>query len=223
MFAHSQALFGFGGRSETSISEFVPANSIDNTSVLLAQSAISLLWGSPSIHNGTSVPLDGRGSGWGVDSKALLSYDIISAVQSSSDKSQTITQHISALNQSAASLIQVSQSYQSRITQSQGRLNDCSLSKKTADAAVIEAINNNQLTNLDTLLQASVTAGQCETQQKITINAFTLVVNKTNSSIALLNNKSSLIEQHRSVIMQYPEIISDPAIIAELSQASLQF
>jgi hypothetical protein len=113
--------------------------------------------------------------------------------------------------------------YQSQIEQSQSKLTDCSSDKKTADAAVIEAINTNKLEHINTLIQASVTAGQCETQHRVTINALTLITKKYTNIITSSTKKLNLIEQHKAAIMQYPEVISDPAIINELSQISSQF
>jgi hypothetical protein len=131
--------------------------------------------------------------------------------------------HAGDLNQGVVQLTQQSRNYQSQIEQSKSKLTDCSSDKKIADASVIEVINSNNLQNINTLIQASVTAGQCETQHRITINALTLIAKKHTQALALLNQKASLIEQHKSAIIQYPEVISDPKIIQELSQISSQF
>jgi prefoldin subunit 5 len=152
-----------------------------------------------------------------------MSYNLISAVQSSSDASSTITNHINDLNQAITSLTQQSRTYQSQIEQSQSKLSDCSSDKKIADTAVISAINTNKLENINTLIQTSVTAGQCETQHRVTINALTLITKKYTQAITSLTKKANLIEQHKGAIAQYPEVISDPAIIKELSQISSQF
>jgi prefoldin subunit 5 len=153
----------------------------------------------------------------------LISYDLISAVQSSSDSSSTITNHISDLNQAISSLTQQSRTYQSQIEQSQSKLSDCSSDKKIADVAVIEAVNTNKLENINTLIQTSVTAGQCEAQHRITINALTLITKKYTQAIASLTKKVNLIEQHKATIEQYPEVIANPEVIKELSQISSQF
>lgn len=224
MSAHSRALFGFG-ESKTSIAPFVPSSSIDNTSISLAQSAMNLLGQSFE----SSLIREGDPQGGGFDSMvwntalSTLSYDLVAAVQSSNDKNQTITTHLQELQQTSSQLTQLSNNYQSQITQSQALMDRCSIDKKSADAAVISAINNNELSKIDALIQSSITAGQCETKHRITINALSLIVKRHNQSIALLKQKSSLIEQHKSTIMQYPEVISDPQIIQELDQISRLF
>lgn len=219
---HTWALFGFG-ENDTSIAPFIPSSSIDNTSISLAQSAMNLLEQSTAIVGNDWWVSNNANNNWWGNITAILSYDIIAAVQSSNDKSQTITNHLNDLQSSISQLTQLSNNYQSQITQSQALMDGCTTDKKSADAEVISAINNNDLSNVDTLIQASVTAGQCETKHRITINALSLIVKKYNQSIALLNKKTSLIEQHKSTIIQYPEVISDPKIIKELSQISSQF
>lgn len=237
--AHTWALFGFGD-SDTSIAPFVPSSSIDNASVNLAQSAMNLLGqtskSSLSSLRPQGIPLGAKGAaeGGGVwdtnnlsingnAASSILSYDIIAAVQSSDDKSQTITNHLSELQTIISQLTQASNQYQSQITQAQALMDGCTTDKKASDAAVIAAINSNKLNNIDSLIQASVTAGQCEVKNRITINALSLIIKKQNQSIASLNQKSTLIEQYKSTIIQYPEVISDPKIIQELSQISSQF
>lgn len=71
---YSYALFGIG-ESDSSMTSFVPASSIDNTSVELAQHAISQLMPSPS---NSSISLD--------TSISLISHDIIIDIKESTDK-----------------------------------------------------------------------------------------------------------------------------------------
>lgn len=212
MSAHSRALFGFG-TSDATISAFIPANSVDSMSVALVQSAMNILWW---VDNGTISTNT-------INSQALLSYNIIWAVQNSNKKTQVVDQYIKDLNQSSSLLSQISQWYQSRITQAQSKLSTCTISKKSSDAEVIEAINNDSLGNIDKLIQASVQAGTCETEQSIIINSLTLIVNKYTKISISLNTKASLIDKYRPVIIQYPDIIADPEIIAEITKASIQF
>lgn len=213
--------------NNSSISSFIPANSIDQSSVMLAQSSMNMLW---QIATVTSDRVSGESSNSNNSntrtlehSTTLISYDLIAAVQSSIDASATITNHINDLNQATTQLTQQLSIYQSQIEQSQSKLTDCSSDKKIADAAVIEAVNTNNLQQIYNLIQTSVTAGQCETQHRVTINALTLVTKKYSQAIASLTKKANFIEQHKTVIAQYPEIIADPAIIKELSQISSQF
>jgi hypothetical protein len=192
---------------------------------MLAQSSMNLLGQSTTVesnsNNNTNQP---ELIAWNLDKiSSLLSYDLITAVQSSTDTSVTITKHITDLNSAITSLTQQSRGYQSQIEQSQSKLTDCSSDKKIADAAVVETINQNDLQNINNLIQASIIAGQCEAQHRITINALTLVTKKYSQAIVALTKKINLIEQHKSVIAQYPEVIADPEIIKELSQISSQF
>jgi predicted regulator of amino acid metabolism with ACT domain len=134
-----------------------------------------------------------------------------------------ISNHLNDLSQAATSLTQQSRNYQSQIEQSQSKLANCTNDKKTTDAAVIEAINDNKLHNINSLIQASVVAGQCEVQHTITINALTLVSKKYTQITSLLTKKANLIEQHKTTIAQYPEVISNPEVIKELGQISSSF
>jgi hypothetical protein len=233
LLSKTYAFLGFGwseswSNSESpqggnSISAFVPANSIDQTSVILAQSSMSLLWQSIATNSSNKDNSDTNTTLRTLsNSKSLISYDIISTIEKNNEASTIITKHLLDLNQAITSLTQQSRTYQSQIEQSQSKLTDCSSNKKIADAAIIEAINSNNLQNINNLIQDSVTAGQCETHHRITINALTLVTKKHGQIISLLTKKANIIEQHKSTIAQYPEVIADPAIIKELSQLSSQ-
>ena len=225
LISKTYAFLGFWWSDESgSISSFIPANSIDQTSVMLAQSSMSLL-GQTTIINSNSGN-DEFILQWGSSLSTvspLLSYDLIAAVQSNNNANDIITKHITKLNQATILLTQQSRNYQSQLEQSQSKLTNCSLDKKTTDTSIIEAINSNELQNINSLIQASVRAGQCEIQHRITINTLTLIINKYTQAIFLLTKKVNLIEQHNSVIAQYPEVIADPEIIKELNQVSSQF
>jgi hypothetical protein len=214
MISRSYALFGFGD-SNASLSTFVPASSVDDTSVNLAQSAIVMLspWG---------LANEDRPTQW-VDSQTLVSYDIISAVSASTNKTQTINRYMSDLSDGINQLTSQIQYYQSKFDEAHSHISECSASKKSSDAAVIEAINQDRLTSLESLITASVVAGQCEAQYRISSNAYQLVTAKYERLLRLLTKKQSLIEQHQSLIVQYPEVILNPEIIQELSQISSQF
>lgn len=213
----THALFWFGESDKSDLSIFVPAHSIDSTSIMLAQSAIATLWHTNNIW------------WWALDQRNipsitdLISYNIITAIQSSSNKTQTLNQHIANLQQAINQLDQINISSQSKVDQAQITMNECTTTKKIADASVIQAINSNNITQIDSLIKDSITSAQCEAANRVVMNTWSLIITKNKATITRLTRKMDFIEQHQEAIIQYPEIISDPDIIKELSQISSQF
>jgi len=110
--------------------------------------------------------------------------------------------------------------YTTKYKSTQSLYQTCVLRKQQADKNFIVSLNTNQVSQWSALIQASVAAGTCETQNRVEMNANQLIINKHQELITRYNQYISLIQDNISILAQYPNIIADPALISQISQIS---
>jgi len=200
--------------SNTTISNYVPAASIDMTSVDLAQAGIKTL--------SKQIIIDASGLSVWEFAESVITYNLVQALPYSTRPLDTITKHLTQLQLAQQQLESATLVYQSQITDAQSRLDLCTSNKKISDAAVIASINQNQEDQLEQKIAASVILAQCESRHRVNVNAYGILLKKYTQLTELITEKYTLINDNKTLFAQYPEVIADPTLIEQLDQISRQ-
>ena len=152
----------------------------------------------------------------------LMNRDFIEMMDNSTNKESTLRSYINQIE----TLLQQSESVYSttaaKVQDWQVNYDACTVNKAIADEQYIIAINQEDVSSINMILQDAEEYGKCQTNYRIKINSYLLPLEELNIVREVATSYTLILNERFTTLAEYYELLRGD-ILEELNQTKLQF